>query len=282
MDSEKNTHILQPGGGIAIQAAGPDGGSALPGGEAAGWLDRARSFFLLALISLALLLTWRPGVFRLSLLFSLGLPPLAESLAWQPPPAAPALRPQAKPAPSPAEWRLAANRPAVWLAARPQPPGETWLPDASPPRPDWRRFSHNPWNWRSDRSREPRRAAVDSAALPPQKSVPALRIGDLAEWPAPLSADSPPDRDFFAALLPIPTVFPEIRAENGVNAQPAPTPFPPAAAEPGREAGPAQGVPTAPVYQSPPIRIDWRNREITGPIADAYLTIYPKLKFVGL
>ncbi len=28
--------------------------------------------------------------------------------------------------------------------------------------------------------------------------------------------------------------------------------------------------------------VDWKNREITGPIEGAYLTVYPKLKFIGL
>lgn len=68
------------------------------------------------------------------------------------------------------------------------------------------------------------------------------------------------------------------------------------AAAPAVQAPPPSGAVSAvqPSATNPPTRaqtfapspspqeVDWKNHEITGPIPDAYLTIYPKLKFIGL
>ena len=313
MEPEIN-NPARPGEGERILAT--DGaGAALSAAAAAAprpidWIGLLRCFFLSLIVILVLILAWRPGVFRLSVLFSFGMPSLADRLAWQPESLAVPPPPTRKAAFSPAEWRLVSNSSPSWIPA-PAPMAWEWFRfNSSLPPPVWRRHSHNPWLWRDDREEGRKRDRETFAGSPFQKPVTPFRAGDLAAWPevslAP--ADHPPTENAgeevgFPALMPFPSILPEPNGQRAAGQLPGaaavsrpssgtgasslpPAPPPPsiraAVAPPAAIARPDAVPVRAPAGSAPDNGQDWRNREIAGPLPGAYLTIYPKLKFIGL
>lgn len=103
------------------------------------------------------------------------------------------------------------------------------------------------------------------------------------------SASLPPPESPVSVLSPIPgvpsekTAEPE-RPEPVRNAEPIRTPAASVTptAIPTSPATAAAGTAQTAEPTRPAETVDWKNREIAGPIPGAYLTIYPKLKFVGL
>lgn len=101
-------------------------------------------------------------------------------------------------------------------------------------------------------------------------SGPAHDDSGLSELP-PLSLDDVARGDPDIPALPVLPALPALSqagTEDRTRSDPAPA----------RDLTPAQ--PMRPV--AAPEAVDWKNREITAPIPGAYLTIYPKLKFIGL
>ncbi len=297
------------------------------------WENYVRCFFLLAVVSMAGYLAWKPGMLRFSMIMTYANPSRGESLAWRPDdihlPPPPEIKRQAPPA----EWRLGRSYSAKWNSARADSKmigtgGGKLVSD------QWPRFSANPRNWRNDAPLERERPRFDTSIQPPQKPASSFRVGDIAAWPDPeaqsVAASAAPTPAIAMAAapaasgLPLPPLPQFGGMENGAAAplpllppaapgasqapgagltpgflpplgalekSPAPATVPlqpPAAAIP---ADPVVAVPSPPALRQPeapapaPVKaepVDWKNREITGPIPDAYLTVYPKLKFIGL
>lgn len=147
--------------------------------------------------------------------------------------------------------------------------------------------------------REPEETPTEEPAQP------ATALSDLPPLPA-LSVPAPGQPAARPALELPPLTMPEIPARR--SEQPAATESPaatgvisleplsldaldsapsrPIAAPPSRPAPterptPSPNAVTAP-SSSEPENVDWKNREITDRIPGAFLTIYPRLKFVGL
>lgn len=283
------------------------------------WENYLRCFFLMAIIFTIGLLSWRPGLLRFSLIMSFANPSRGDSLAWTPEPDPLPQPAQAKRAPSPDEWRLESAHSATWIGNRPRARQDSHAGgrlDAS----RWRRFSTNPWRW-SDDSQASRQTRKPDDASPPQKSATEFRAGNLPDWPQTdaMAATGGFSTSLRApALEGVPPLLPQTGQGAGVGLPGTPglpalpgsgtTPSlpglpslpPPVSSDAGAtslpEARPAQLFPTTQSQTSPtrtvepqpavaeekPEDIDWTNREITGPIPGAYLTIYPKLKFIGL
>lgn len=118
-------------------------------------------------------------------------------------------------------------------------------------------------------------AAASTPAAPALPASGASASGIFSELPALPAPIVVPGNA--ASLRP-----PELPAMPGVgNSAFAP---PPRAAETATAtAAPETKIDREPAAPAQPAEEpDWKNREITGPIPGAYLTIYPKLKFVGL
>jgi hypothetical protein len=273
MEQVENNPAGQTGNNFSLaRAAGGAGESAAAVPPGPDWPALARAFFLAALPAAALLLAGRSGGWRTSLSFSFGAPLAGGSLAWKPPRLPPEGRPLPKMIPSPPAWRLSARRPDVQPPPRAEAGVEERPGGNSPIRAAWARFSPGAWIWRDDSPRDKRRAPLDPAGPPPQKPFAPFRIGNLPAWPRPEEtgpAGPPIPDDGFPAWLP----FPALEAESRGTAAGRP-PSDPAVRPP-------EGTPARPEAQ-PAETADWLNREITGPIPGAYLTIYPKLRFIGL
>ncbi|MCC8190494.1 MAG: hypothetical protein LIP77_07655, partial [Planctomycetes bacterium] len=237
-------------------------------------------------------------------LLSLANPSRGESLAWRPEAEPPAPLPAVKRVGPPEEWRLTGAAPARWSGGR---SGGREERRAGPPLTGrgWRRLSENPWRWQQDAPRGvTRRELADSQ--PPQKSASEFRAGPLVAWPMPeMDTTTAGVAGLDTPLLPPP--LPGAGDPSAISGQPFPSLQPPMAlpqAEPSAstaipplvalepEAHPERGVsslrPSPDASRTPAAAaetsetIDWLSREITGPIPGAYLTIYPKLKFIGL
>lgn len=289
-------------------------GATVPGSRLA-WENYLRCLFLLVVVFFLGLMTWRNGSARFSLLLSLANPSLGESLAWKPAvesPSRPAAPKRVRP---PEEWRLGSRYAAQWRFDKPEfkrsSQHATALASAA-----WRRFSANPWNWHGDAG-EKRRMQEDDmlAAQPPQKPASSFRVGD-AVWPTTPAQPSPATSDALAAIPALPPLsgsgtlsgqttafFPSAPAAlpgfQTMEEQATPQTAPPGAAamagpgflppptnpadNPLRPLASLSATPApAAVPSEKAEQVDWRNREITGPIPGAFLTIYPKLKFIGL
>lgn len=291
------------------------------------WEAWARCLFILMMLALVCLLTWRPSMGRLYLLFSLVSPSRGERLEWRAIDDPVPLPPPVKRTPLPAEWRLSPGNSSHWTLPRPQ----AGLPAIAGGRVaphTWTRITDNAWSWWDDAVRLRRGEA--NGIQPPQKSMTAVRVGDIAVWPTPTptQARTAPPASGWAAESPMsdagspfftapnlpdvprtvreepPALVQEVAAAPALDIQEGASLFPslsalpplPASNETAHEPllatrsaplspAPAQpvaggGVPAAPIEAIE--EIDWKNREITGPIKDAYLIIYPKLRFIGL
>lgn len=294
-------------GPAAVKSAGPR--------RRIAWENYLRCFFLMAIFFLIGLLAWRPGLLRFSLIWSLANPSRGESLAWTPEDEDVSYYPEIRRVLPPDEWRLTSTHSTHWQGSRPrarQDGNAGGKLDAS----QWRRFSSNPWRWRTD-SQQARVHQRSDDILPAQKPATEFRAGELATWPAETSAPgqlaaggfptlggiSPlPDLPSGASNLSLPALgtTTEPPSLGGIPDLPALPSI--ATAQSGGDAssqamgsgagsflppptnGTAQARPTQAVAQPEQKEevIDWKNREITGPIPGAYLTVYPKLKFIGL
>lgn len=116
-------------------------------------------------------------------------------------------------------------------------------------------------------------APTTAQAPLPRASATGSSFMDLPALPVPL-ASSADDSPLRPPEMPTPT-----RAGQSAFA---------AAAEPGTSQRAPEGSASQALMATsetvPPVsgETDWKNHEIIGPIAGAYLTIYPKLRFVGL
>ncbi|MDR3212028.1 MAG: hypothetical protein LBU79_08950 [Planctomycetota bacterium] len=256
------------------------------------WETWNRCGLILLLLSSLLFLTWRPGVARLNLLLTYINPSHGDSLSWRavddplPPPA------PTREAPPPAEWRLSSL--SGWAWPLPHPGSRESLPGASQlTQTYWRRFTDNSWSWQDDHPASPDHIALGA---PPQKGVSSFRAGDATEWPpasvkaedilnldnaSPLAGffnqpEKPAPNSLAAILAELPSLPPLAEEEPAATADAfASLPLSPA----NPASGPENLAKPAPEAES---AIDWKNREITGPLENAYLLIYPRLRFVGL
>lgn len=232
-------------------------------------------------------MAWRPAMLRLSQLVFLVSPSRGESLAWRPetddiPMSLPAKKETAQPD----EWRPGAAARDEWRAVRPESAEELSWGGAGILPIRWNRLSGNPWNWRDDSAAHMRREEMPQ---PPQKSATAFRVKEEDAWEkSTVDAETPkqeeakteetiarteaaPERGDDPNLLELPP----LPLEN-IRAIPTLEPV-----ETTMAARPETQIQTqAPA--SAPESADWKNREITAPVPGAYLTIYPKLKFIGL
>ena len=284
------------------------------------WEAWARCLFILMMLALVCLLTWRPSLGRFNLLISLVSPSRGDRLEWRAIDDPIPLSHPAKRIPALPEWRLSPTHSVYWNLSRPQA-GSVVLSSGRITPKNWPRLTDNAWSWQND-AITLRKNSEDQTQVPPQKSMTAFRAGDLAAWPLSTVASSPsvsepiaiantgPDLPFFtAASLPALPNSPREASSSSLGEIP---PLPSI----GKSGQTASILPTAPgaeaqtpaasnsaqtsevVTNDLPINnptesnnasatqqeeiIDWKNREITGPIKDAYLIIYPKLQFMGL
>jgi hypothetical protein len=274
MEKDNPTPVLV---GFGNSPAGFEGAANRPTLPAApfDWSGAIRDFFLIAVISLTLLLAWHPGVVLLPSPLFLGLPAAGGNLAWRAPPSDPNILAERKPAPKPLEWRLASSQPSLWQRRRGpirENSGQAGAFFEKLEPPVWRRFSRNPWNWRDDRTPRNHRIANPAERTPAQRPATSFHSGNPEVWPD-LSAskeETAPGANLFPSLDPLPSVFPGIEDRTGV----IPTQTPESATAPRNQ----PVIPQSETFAA----IDWRTHEITGPIPGAYLTIYPRLRFVGL
>ncbi len=143
----------------------------------------------------------------------------------------------------------------------------------------------------------PAEAAVTLPESLPTGSSPMAGVTNVPGPSAPVSMSAPsePVTNLAMRLAEAPSAMPTTATEPAPTARLNPTVMPstpaptrpdiaerqPAALQPSPEAV------TAVVSAGPSSRVeepggDWKNREIVGAISGAYLTIYPKLKFIGL
>ncbi|MDR0361237.1 MAG: hypothetical protein LBJ46_00895 [Planctomycetota bacterium] len=285
--------------------------SALMGGEALAhrrfsWEAALRAMFLLLVTGLIVMVAWRSGASRLSFVFSFGGPSRGERLAWKAEDDPPLMKTPAPGSPPPPEWRLAADHFTNWHNPR-YARTRIDLTTKSIVDAQWPRETNNAWSWEDD---VPFRFRKRSPGQPAQLPMTSFRAGDLVDWPRPVAEEArepdvfraipvvEPPRTGSPASTPVPSLpaappgTPGLSGLPGLPALPAPlaraeTPAP---AEARRDAptgpvllgdAPARPVPGA-TGTAEGDAIDWKNREITGPIDGAFLTIYPKLKFIGL
>ncbi|MCD8351111.1 MAG: hypothetical protein LUC93_10930 [Planctomycetaceae bacterium] len=367
MDEPSMNHVLDASEFSAneVREAAAAASEKIPLRDRFNWQTIIRCLFLGAILAVIVVMSWRPGLLRFSLLLSMVSPSRGESLAWQPEQTVTPHLPQRKFTPAPAEWRLAAGHAGSWQAGTTGAelvPHWQGGPIAGSP---WQRLTVNPWSWQDDVVSTRRRVA-DAAVQPAQKPATAFRAEDSDSWGlvqqpasisleessplsipdlAPLPAPAAPVSSERTTLQPLPSL-PSLPALPSIDAPterpslalppltmpepPARTATPPVSAPdpvsmpsptltptPTPTSAPSAGVisleplefddqnsqsslrpPSSQPVQPPerstttvaatapdasePENVDWKNREITGRIPGAYLTIYPKLKFVGL
>ncbi|MDR1745320.1 MAG: hypothetical protein LBS30_06170 [Planctomycetota bacterium] len=284
MDDAAMNHILEATGFPDREAHGLDGAETAVRAERHFPRERfIRCLTLCAVIAAVGFMAWRPAMLRLSQLLFLVSPSHGDTLAWRPETEEASIPvPIRKPGLEPAEWRLDSGARGSWRAGRRAADEHpSWRgSDILPVR--WRRLSGNPWNWRDDAALHLRRG---EHAQPPQKAASSFRVKQEDAWVAGVAAASPAaleavdaveteKRDKEPGLLP-PLTIPSIALSSDSSGL---SELPPLSLDAIATGNP--DIPTLPVL--PAETADWKSREITGPIPGAYLTIYPKLKFVGL
>lgn len=269
------------------------------------WEAGARCLFILLMLSLLFWLTWRPGLGKLNLVLSFIGPRPGERLEWRAVDDHEILPEPIFGLPATPEWRLGPNH----STARTVGNASLAVYSASSDRSKmdlWKRTSQNAWSWHDDANMRTKNSLA--SVVPPQKSMTAFRVGDIEAWPkiAEPVAEQPllstPGNGVSANIL---SALPSLDAtgENSILASlPA---LPPLASTGTGNAGDAANLlsPLASATPAEPAtvadtglpkmsdaidglavveKIDWKNREITETIKDAYLIVYPKLNFVGL
>ncbi|MCC8181160.1 MAG: hypothetical protein LIP23_09665 [Planctomycetes bacterium] len=140
-----------------------------------------RCMFLLAVVAVLGVMSWRPGLLRFSVLLSLANPSQG-SLNWQAqtdpePPLPPTVRLR-----GPNEWRLGPQYSALnWNSDRPSAKDDM-LASQRAVAARWARSSENPWSWQDDVKLK-RRTDRLAAMQPPQKSESPYRVGNQTAWP---------------------------------------------------------------------------------------------------
>jgi hypothetical protein len=246
------------------------------------WQTYVRCLFLLAILATIGAMSWRPGLIRLSLLLSSVSPSQGDSLAWQPDnDRAPRLAPRRQIQP-PDEWRLAADPGDAWGDQAPGAADTPHWQGGSLPVSPWKRLSVDTWSWQDDHEYGMRRRQSDPLAQPSQKSATGFRADDADGWGTVTiiseSAETSPESSA-TAPLPSPTSGGIISLEP-LSLDALDYPASREVAAPSSRPEPAG--PASPGGAAEPENVDWKNREIADRIPGAFLTIYPRLKFVGL
>lgn len=143
------------------------------------WEAWIRCVFIFLMLAMICFFTWRPGLGRLSLLFSMVNPSRGERLEWRAIDDPVPLPPPVKRLPPPSEWRLSPTLSTAWNINKPASNLATQSASAWAGR-GWLRTTENAWSWQDDAIR----ARKDGEPLPPpQKSMTAFRAGDIEAWP---------------------------------------------------------------------------------------------------
>ncbi len=271
------------------------------------WDNYIRSLFLLFVTGTLACLAYPPGMIRMSMIWSFASPSQGESLNWKPNPAPPEPEREIITSPIPSEWRLNPGYSVNRAVGDKADTKFTGLARGVIAQNKWSRFSVNPWTWRDNVSSRRKDEAL-AFNQPPQKSASPFRAGEYDVWPetrpdpvvavtpatpfTPMPASQP--GALVSAIPPLESTLPVLNAAPQQPAEPMVAVPAIAAGEPLPPLGALQPiqsptVPETPIVSAPGAtaepaqpRVDWKNTEITGPIPGAYLTIYPKLKFVGL
>ncbi|MDR1613255.1 MAG: hypothetical protein LBT97_10820 [Planctomycetota bacterium] len=272
------------------------------------WEALLRAMFLLFVTGAIAFLAWRPGVWRFNFAFTFGNPPPGDRLDWKAEEDEPIRKMPVPGSPQPPEWRLTANNFFGWNDSR-FAKTNLDLTTKSVAETDWRRETRNAWSWEDD---VPFRSRREPIGMPPQIPMTSFRAGDMPGWPQP-GVEEKAEKETFPEL---PVIAPPAQTGISVGAsespdaaasQSAPAPStpvtPPMLPPPIRRGEPAAvtATGTVAIAEAPILigvgnpskraesgdmthqaTIDWKNREITGPIPGAFLTIYPDLKFIGL
>lgn len=177
------------------------------------WENYVRCLLLTAIIGMVGYMAWRPSMLRLSALRALMSPSHGDSLAWKPSEEATQLIPPVIRTPSPTEWRLSATHGAgVWQTRRPGAERFSLWRGARMSRPQWKRFSANPWNWQNDAAFGSRRKP-ELSELPAQKPASSFRSKDADTWEGTGTAQARETRE-------APVTIPEAIASPALATQP--------------------------------------------------------------
>lgn len=173
------------------------------------WENYVRCLLLTAIIGMVGYMAWRPSMLRLSALRALMSPSHGDSLAWKPMEEATPLIPPVVRTPSPAEWRLNATHGTdAWQTHRPGAERFSLWRGARMSRPQWKRFSANPWNWQNDAAFGSRRKP-ELSELPAQKPATSFRSKDADTWDGVGTAQARETRDAPVVIpeaIPTPTL----------------------------------------------------------------------------
>lgn len=201
MDDAQMNHILEasefPGGDLRE----PEAAAAKPAAIRLPWDNYVRCLLLTAIIGMVGYMAWRPSMLRLSALRALVSPSHGDSLAWKPSEEATLLVSPILRTPSPDEWRLTAGHGAEnWQTVRPGAERFSLWRGARMSRPQWKRFSANPWNWQNDSAFGTRRKP-DASAQPAQKPATSFRARGVDTW---TGTEAAPARSVKEAPVSIP------------------------------------------------------------------------------
>lgn len=277
------------------------------------WENITRCLVIAAVISAIAFMSWRPSMLRFSQLVFMIAPSHGDSLAWK------AVdddieRPAQRIFTSvPDEWRLGSTSYGSWQPTRKTLDRFEFRHEDPLTQPDWERDSFNPWTWQDDAAVQKKRPGV-MVAEPDQQPLTSYQAKEDETWTSSSDTTTPvgaePER-VMPTLSPVPLEIPALQPVGGKSVEPVsekPEPvesrpdlleLPPLSLDeidlPGlpdfdeeqpeeSEAETVQPEPVA-VPMGPadePVDEDWANVEIAEAIPGAYLTIYPKLKFIGL
>lgn len=280
------------------------------------WETYLRCFFLVAVMVGVGFVAYRPSVLRFSILLSLARPSHTGSLMWRADEdSAEAPRPVIRLL-APAEWRLNPGFDAQAYNARRAAKRIDLKPLSAGAR-NWRRLSYNPWSWQNDTTPAHSADRGRDDLQPIQKPATAFRAKEGDVWTV---RQEPAQSIFgngngtgngnggFGALSDLPQLpnlsgqveFPAFGQPTITPAQPSQSPFEmppplqplfngetstllsPEPQTPKSEPA-AEAVATVPATATATASgADLASREIGAVLPDSYLTIYPKLNFIGL
>ncbi len=265
------------------------------------WETYLRCFFLVAVMVGVGFVAYRPSALRLSILLSLARPSHSGSLIWRADEdSAEAPRPVIR-LRAPAEWRLNPGFDALGYNARRAAKRIDLKPLAANAR-GWRRLSYNPWAWQSDTTPAHSADRGRDELQPIQKPATAFRAKESDVWTVPQEPASSifgnGAGEAFSDLPQLPalsgqTELPMFGQPTGAQAQSGqpsfemPPPLQPLFnGETSTLLSPEPQTPkTEPATAIAPATAagaDLAAGEINAVLPDSYLTIYPKLNFIGL
>ncbi len=303
MDETPMSHALEAAD-FAGSAAPEEESSGGAGARFSGvpWRSYTRCLLIAAVVAAAGWFAFRPGMLRLSIILSHVSPSRGEGLAWRPDDgeAVEGVRRAPGRYTVPVEeWRVSAGGGRMWFGERTAGDGEDRWQGGELGVFPWKRESFNPWSWSDDSGRKhAARVVEESGDAPAQKPASMFRAADSDPWAsvpgtrepaggkdaAPAFAGAGQERVPSIAPLQLPPAPLQLPPLSPPPSLPPPSPAPAPSLRPPESAPPAAPAPSeAPAEPAAPAESpDWKAREITGSIPGAYLTIYPKLNFVGL